>query len=175
MATRRSNLILLALTLAAVLGVLALALPRSPIYQAPKLGLDLQGGLEIVLRAVPPKGHPEVTEEDLDRSVEIMRNRVDKLGVSEPEIRKQGTDQIVIQLAGVHNKAQAAQLIGKTAQLEFYDLETDLTGPSRSGTSGFPIPNDSLYTLLSRVQSQAEDKGAREYSLFDVKKKKLLA
>ena len=61
-----------------------------------------------------------------------MRNRVDKLGVSEPEVRKQGADQIVIQLAGVHDPRAAAALIGKTAQLEFYDLEADLTGPSKS-------------------------------------------
>ena len=67
-----------------------------------KQGLDLQGGLEVVLKAQPPKGH-KLTPADLDRSVSIMRNRVDKLGVSEPEIRKQGSDQIVIQLAGVHD------------------------------------------------------------------------
>src|SRR5215208_1302521 len=145
----------------------------SPIHKKATLGLDLQGGLEVVMQAVPPPNR-KLQKSDIDRSVEIMRNRVDKLGVSEPEIRKQGTDQIVIQLAGVHNKAQAAQLIGKTAQLEFYDLETDLTGPSRSA-NGFPIPTEALYTLLVRVQAQAEDKGAREYYLFDATKKKLLA
>ena len=69
----------------------------------------------------------------------IMRNRVDKLGVSEPEVRKQGADQIVIQLAGVHDTRAAAALIGKTAQLEFYDLENDLTGPSKS-VQGQPNP-----------------------------------
>ena len=174
MSDRRKYLILLGLIAAAVVAVVAMLVPSSPIHKETTLGLDLQGGLEVVMQAVPPPNR-KLQKSDLDRSVEIMRNRVDKLGVSEPEIRKQGTDQIVIQLAGVHNKAQAAQLIGKTAQLEFYDLETDLTGPSRSGTSGFPIPNDSLYTLLSRVQSQADEKGAREYFLFDVKKKKLLA
>src|SRR5215208_498131 len=145
----------------------------SPIHKKATLGLDLQGGLEVVMQAVPPPNR-KLQKSDIDRSVEIMRNRVDKLGVSEPEIRKQGTDQILIQLAGVHNKAQAAALIGKTAQLEFYDLETDLTGPSRSA-NGFPIPTESLYTLLGRVQSQADAKGAREYYLFDAKKTKLLA
>ena len=55
-----------------------------------------------MLKAQPPKGH-KLTTEDLDRSVTIMRNRVDKLGVSEPMITKQGTDQISIQLAGVHD------------------------------------------------------------------------
>ena len=59
-----------------------------------------------------------------------MRNRVDKLGVAEPHIQKQGSDQIVIQLAGVHDAAAAAKLIGKTAQLELYDLEPALVPPS---------------------------------------------
>ncbi len=53
-----------------------------------------------------------------------MRNRVDKLGVTEPEIRTQGSDQIVIQLPGVKDPEAAAEIIGTTAQLELFDLET---------------------------------------------------
>src|SRR5206468_4311295 len=97
---RRSHLILLGFIVAALAGVALLAVPGSPAHRKATLGLDLQGGLEVVLKAVPPKGH-KLTSEDLDRSVSIMRSRIDKLGVSEPEIRKQGKDQIVIQLAGV--------------------------------------------------------------------------
>ena len=59
-----------------------------------------------------------------------MRNRVDKLGVASPEIREQSPDQIVIQLAGIHNPEQAAQIIGKTAELELYDLTPALVPPS---------------------------------------------
>ena len=69
------------------------------------------------------------TPDDIDRSISIMQNRINKLGVSEPEIRKQGTDQIVIQLAGVHDPAKAAALIGKTAQLMLFDFENDLDRP----------------------------------------------
>ena len=75
-----------------------------------------------MLKAQPPKGH-KLTSSDLDHSVSIMRSRVDKLGVASPEIRKQGSNQIVIELAGVHDPAQAAAIIGTTAQLELYDLE----------------------------------------------------
>ena len=67
-----------------------------------------------------------------------MQNRINKLGVSEPEIRKQGNDQIVIQLAGVHDPAAAAKLIGKTAQLMLFDFENDLTGPSKD-VNGNPV------------------------------------
>ena len=67
-----------------------------------------------------------------------MRNRVDKLGVSEPEIRKQGSNQIVIQLPAVHDVDEAAAIIGQTAQLELYDLETSL--PPVGAARGVPIP-----------------------------------
>src|SRR5919109_3194085 len=153
MADRRSNLLLLGLTLLAVLAVAALAMPGSPIQQKPKLGLDLQGGLEIVLRAVPPKDH-ELTDEDMDRSVEIMRARVDKLGVSEPEIRQQGADQISIQLPGISDPGQAAALIGKTAQLWLFDLQADILEPTAvtQGLLTYPQPSDNLFQLLKQIQ-----------------------
>src|ERR671938_1019784 len=122
MAARRPHLILLALILAALAGVAALGTPGSPAHKKVTLGLDLQGGLEVVLKAVPPKNRT-CDSACMDRSVSIMRSRIDKLGVSEPEIRKQGKNQIVIELAGVHDPAKAAQIIGKTAQLQFFDLE----------------------------------------------------
>ena len=65
-----------------------LSVPSSPFHRGVKKGLDLQGGLEVVLKAEPPKGH-KLTKADLDRSVNVMRNRVDKLGVASPEIREQ--------------------------------------------------------------------------------------
>ncbi len=120
--TRRSATIVVALVVAALIGVGLMIVPSSPLHQKPTLGLDLQGGLEITKQAVPPKGR-DLTKEDLDRSVSIMRDRVDRLGVSEPEIRTQGDDQITIQLPGVKDPETAAKIIGKTAQLELYDLE----------------------------------------------------
>jgi SecD/SecF fusion protein len=159
---RRFHLILV-LVLVVLGGVVALAATRSPV-----LGLDLQGGLEVVLEAQAPPGQ-EVTEEDLDRSVEIMRDRIDKLGVSEPEIRKQGENQIVIELAGVHDQGRAAELIGKTAQLQFYDLEGDLTGPSISA-GGFPVAAERLYPLLKGQQAAAEDGTPSAWYLYDSEK-----
>ena len=134
------------------------------------LGLDLQGGLEVVLEARPAKGQ-KLDSAALDRSVSIMRQRVDKLGVSEPEIRKQGSNQIVIELAGVHDPAKAATIIGKTAQLELYDLETSLTGPSITA-SGNPQPSPSLDKLLSAVQSQAKKGEPEGYYAFGKNKQK---
>ncbi|HZT45401.1 MAG TPA: protein translocase subunit SecD [Gaiellaceae bacterium] len=169
MRQRRNYLILLGLILAAVVGSLLLIVPGSPAHKKTRLGLDLQGGLEVVLKAVPPKGH-RITSADLDRSVSIMRNRIDKLGVSEPEIRKQGSDQIVIQLAGVHDPKKAAELIGKTAQLELFDLEADLTGPSISSQS-FPVATTRLFDLLAGQQARAKTGSPTAFYVFDDKKR----
>ena len=164
MSDRRKYLILIGAIAAALVGAIMLAVPGSPVYQKPTLGLDLQGGLEVVLKAVPPKGH-KLTPEDLDRSITIMQRRINKLGVSEPEIRKRGTDQIVIQLAGVHDPAAAAKLIGTTAQLLFFDFETDLVGPS-TGPNNTPVATSSLYDLLKQVQPPAGSAAPEAYYLF---------
>ena len=149
MSDRRKYLILLSLIVLALVGVAYMGIPGSPGEQKTTLGLDLQGGLEVVLKAVPPKGQ-KVDSSRMVIAQNIMRNRIDKLGVAEPEIRKQGSDQIVIQLAGVHDPAAAAKLIGKTAVLEFYDFEADLTGPSVNGlTARVPVASASLFDLLS--------------------------
>jgi SecD/SecF fusion protein len=174
---RRNHLILVALIVLALIGSAALAIPGSPVYRKPVLGLDLQGGLEVVLKAVPERGET-LQEADLDRSVEIIRSRVDKIGVAEPEIRKQGSDQIAVELPGVKNADQARQVIGQTAQLELYDLQTSLTGPSVTGAQGFPAPPPTrLYDLLApaSTQSLARENGAEAYYLFQDQGKKLLA
>jgi SecD/SecF fusion protein len=167
-ATRRSHLILVGLILAALAGVALLAIPGSPAHKKVTLGLDLQGGLEVVLKAVPPKGKT-CDAACMDRSISIMRSRIDKLGVSEPEIRKQGSNQIVIQLAGVHDVNKAAQIIGTTAQLQFYDFENDLVGPSNNG--GQPVATASLYKLLTQVKADAKKGTPTAYYLFNKQKK----
>ncbi|MET0563045.1 MAG: hypothetical protein ABW114_06340, partial [Gaiellaceae bacterium] len=168
MATRRSHLILVGMILAALAGVALLAIPGSPAHKKVTLGLDLQGGLEVVLKAVPPKGKT-CDAACMDRSISIMRSRIDKLGVSEPEIRKQGKDQIVIQLAGVHDVNKAAQIIGTTAQLQFYDFENDLVGPSNNG--GQAVATASLYKLLTQVKEDAKKGTPTAYYLFNKQKK----
>src|SRR5205814_5835080 len=103
----------------------------------------------------------------MTRSVHIMRNRIDRLGVSEPVVTKQGKDQIVIELPAVHNINQAASIIGETAQLELYDLETSLVPPSISA-SQTPTTTTSLFGLLTSVQSGQKGKGLpSQYYLFN--------
>jgi SecD/SecF fusion protein len=170
--SRRNSFLVLGLLAAALVGVALLAIPGSPLNKKPTLGLDLQGGLEVTLQAVPPPDR-ELTDEDLDRSVEIMRSRVDKLGVSEPSIYTQGDNQIVIQLPGVKDPQAAAEIIGTTAQLELYDLEASLVGPSRT-IRGEPVETTSLYGLLAQVQSQVK-RTSEAYYVVNPKTKRIVA
>lgn len=84
------------------------------------LGLDLRGGAEVVLQAVPEEGD-EVTPEDMEALKEVIRKRVDNMGVSEPIIQLEGEDRIIVQLAGVDDPDEAIELVGRTAKLEFVD------------------------------------------------------
>jgi SecD/SecF fusion protein len=166
---RRPHLTLVALIVAGLIGVGLLAVPASPVNQEPTLGLDLQGGLEVTLQAVPPPNRP-LQKSDLDRSVEILRDRVDRLGVAEPEIRTQGDDQIVIDLPGVKNPDQVIEILGKTAQLELFDLQANLVPPS-IGAQRFPIAKGSLYALLAGQQALVKDGAETSWYLFDDKQK----
>jgi SecD/SecF fusion protein len=88
----------------------------------PRLGLDLRGGLSVTLTA------PEGTRSDLlDKAVEILRGRVDQAGVAEPEISRESTNNIFIQLPGSEDPERLLRLIGKTAQLQFRQVERVIT------------------------------------------------
>jgi SecD/SecF fusion protein len=90
------------------------------------LGLDLQGGVQLIYEGKPTAQQPTVTQEALDRSLDIMRDRVDAFGVAEPELRLAGGNQIEVNLPGVENADRAAQQVGSTAQLFFYDWEANI-------------------------------------------------
>ena len=110
--TKRDALILI--LVAVLLGVAAyFAFPLSKT----KLGLDLQGGLAVILQA------KQATDEQMDQAMDIIQNRVNKLGVAEPEIQRQGTNKISVQLPGIEDPEEALAVIGKTAVLEFYDVK----------------------------------------------------
>jgi len=101
----------------------------NPILNSIKLGLDLQGGVHVVLLAEDPKGEG-VTEQDMQQLKAVMRERVDELGVTEPVIQKEGDRRLIIELPGVKDPEEAVKVIGKTAYLEFktWDGKTVLTG-----------------------------------------------
>ena len=90
--------------------------------KAIRLGLDLSGGMHIILQVEKPQN--TATTDVQDRVLEIIRNRVDKIGVTEPQIQTSGNDRIVVDLPGFTNIEQAQKLIGETAQLQFKLLPT---------------------------------------------------
>jgi preprotein translocase subunit SecD len=95
----------------------------------PVLGLDLQGGISVVLAPVG-KFKPS----SLDVAVDIIRNRVDSLGVAEPEISRQG-DNIVVDLPGVKDREKARRLVGRTAELRFRPVIAEVPPEGASTTS----------------------------------------
>jgi SecD/SecF fusion protein len=95
-----------------------------------RLGLDLKGGIQLVYEGQPTPQTPVVTQDALNRAVDIMRERVDQLGVSEPEIQTSGGNQISVGLPDVQDTERAVKEVGTTARLEFYDWEQNALTPN---------------------------------------------
>ena len=96
-----------------------------PLDKRINLGLDLQGGMHLVLRVDTSKLSPEAKKDATERALEVIRNRIDEFGVKEPSIQRQGENEIVVQLPGITERGRAIELIGKTALLEFKLVNSD--------------------------------------------------
>jgi SecD/SecF fusion protein len=120
-------------------------------------GLDLKGGVSLVYQAKPTKFAPKVTGDALQRTLDIMRERVDQLGVAEPEILRSGADQINVNLPDVKNAGEAEQQVGQVAQMFFYDWEKNVLGDN-----GQPAPSDPAVTGDGQAGS-----GAAARSLYE--------
>ncbi|CAB4923443.1 unannotated protein [freshwater metagenome] len=123
MTDRRRNLLILLFIAGLIAASLAVVATKTT-----KLGLDLKGGTSLIFQAKPTK-QSQVTGDSIQRTIDIMRERIDRFGVAEPEIQRAGSDQIDVSLPGVSNADQARQQVGKTAQMYFYDWETNVLGP----------------------------------------------
>jgi protein-export membrane protein SecD len=93
--------------------------------KAIKLGLDLQGGMHMVLEVDRSKVAEGDVKDAVDRALQVLRSRIDQFGVAEPLIQKQGEDRIVVQLPGLLDETRARNLIGQTGLLEFALLKSD--------------------------------------------------
>ncbi|MFC1624482.1 protein translocase subunit SecD [Candidatus Omnitrophota bacterium] len=110
--------------IAITFGVIIFALlGMLPLKERMNLGLDLQGGMHLVLKVDTSKIPEEAREDAPNRALEVIRNRIDQFGVREPLIQQQGKNSIVVQLPGITDRERAIELIGKTAQLEFKLVE----------------------------------------------------
>ncbi|HEX8157025.1 MAG TPA: protein translocase subunit SecD [Solirubrobacteraceae bacterium] len=184
MSERRRNLFVLLL-------VLGLLIASAVVVQTTKtkLGLDLKGGVELVYEAKPTRAMPVPTDEAIARSIDVMRERTNSLGVAETEIQRSGARQINVALPSVTNLKKATDTVGTTAQLAFYDWEVNVIGPS-----GKPEPENpavtggrfagsvgalSLYEAILRAKdrpAKVESNNSREdpiYYAVDTKAKKV--
>jgi len=128
-----------------------------------RLGLDLKGGVELVYQGEPTPQVPTVTPEALDRSLDIIRARVDQLGVGEPEIQRSGSNQISVGLPAVQNLRRAQDQVGTPAQLYFYDWEANVLTPEGKTVAPLLPAQD---PVAQRV-SQAAGDPSQGQSLYD--------
>ncbi|MCJ7728238.1 MAG: protein translocase subunit SecD [Actinobacteria bacterium] len=117
-----------------IIGICFYYIFRDSVGESIKLGLDLKGGTQIILKPVV-QGVEGVTDEDIDRAESIIRDRIDKLGISEPLVTRDYNQNIIVQLPGVDDPERAKELIGKTAQLEFRLVEGTFISTKEQGWS----------------------------------------
>lgn len=133
------------------------------------LGLDIQGGMRIVLEIDRSNLPKEATGDILDRAYTVIENRINGLGVAEPSLQKQGKDRIIVELPGFRDEGAASRVIGSTAQLEFNLLrepaELDkaikvvdnvLKGQKIADTSAAAASADTTVAKNKEAQSKAQ-------------------
>ncbi|AOW89742.1 protein translocase subunit SecD [Streptomyces olivaceus] len=154
---------LLALAVLAASVAIALTMPV-------RLGLDLRGGTQIVLET-KSTATTEADREATDRTVEVLRGRIDALGVAEPTIVRSGDNRVVVELPGVQDPKQAADVLGRTAQLTVHPVlgpagETgDAAGETSAGERVLPDESGQSLRLAAAALTGQDVKGAD--ALFD--------
>ncbi len=152
MRSKLSNIIVIVI-FAIIIGVCFYFIFSSGVQNSIKLGLDLEGGTQIILKPVET-GAEEVSDEAIEKAQLIILNRIDKLGISEPLVTRDYNRNIIIQLPGVDDPERAIDIIGKTAQLEFKILES-------VDEEGNPVFGPTLMTgdKLSKAQAGYDPNG----------------
>jgi SecD/SecF fusion protein len=158
---RRRSLSVLLIVFALIGGSIAVVATKQT-----KLGLDLKGGVQLVYHAEPTAAQPVVDADAMQRSIDLMQQRVNAFGVSEAELFQSGTDQIEVNLPGVTDAASAANQVGSTAQLFFYDWEANIldakckTNPDQNANVRQPIVGlRTAVTQASKCTSVGVGKG----------------
>lgn len=130
-----------------------------PLLGSLNLGLDLQGGVHVVLQA-EEREDVEVTDTDMEHLKSVMRQRVDELGVSEPVIQREAGNRLIVELAGVDDPEEAVDVIGRTALLEFETEEHGvvLTGRDLSDARAVIDPRSDQPIIEVEFQRDAAEK-----------------
>lgn len=134
-----------------------------------KLGLDLQGGMHLVLEVEDRDGTMtrEARADATDRALKIIRTRINQFGVSEPIIQKVGEDRIIVELAGIRDEGRAKEIIQQTAFLEFRLVES-----SQSVADALPRVDRALVNALGEealtATPEAEDVPEEQRAIEDL-------
>jgi SecD/SecF fusion protein len=107
----------------------------------PKLGLDLKGGTQIVLET-KDGDRVKANRNSTERALEIIRGRVDALGVAEPTLARSGDRRIIVELPGVQDPREAVDLIGQTAQLSFHEIQRVTTPEDTASQQQLVLPDE---------------------------------
>jgi len=132
-----------------------------PVVNQIRQGLDLKGGVHVVLEAQDTP-EAQVTDERVKQAMAILQNRVDAFGVAEPVIQQEGSRRIIVELAGVQDPDEAVRNLIKTAYLEFKteDGTTVLTGRQLKNATDSQDPQSGVY----QVNLEFEPDGAKEFA-----------
>ena len=130
----------------AAFGALAIALLLA-LTSSPRLGLDLRGGTQIVLET-QDSDRVEADSESTDRARDVLRGRVDALGVAEPTIARSGERRIIVELPGLQDPREAAEVIGQTAQLSFHEVKAVGATEDQAGEGEQVLPDEQGDPLL---------------------------
>src|SRR5918997_1195771 len=156
MGSRRNNLIVLAVVVV-LLGVAAYFIfIDQPVTRSTQLGLDLQGGVSAQLEG-SQTGGGKVTREEMTQAADLIRQRIDRLGVAEPDVRVQAENQIVVQIPGVKNPDEVIRIIGSTAQLGLYEV---LVSEPAVTESPVTVPEDEVDQVEEDIEETFPDDDA---------------
>ncbi|MFF5481013.1 protein translocase subunit SecD [Streptomyces sp. NPDC012935] len=140
-----------ALRIRGLLALAAVALSLYITFTVPvHLGLDLRGGTQIVLET-RPTATADADSEATDRTLEVLRGRIDALGVAEPTLARSGDNRIVVELPGVQDPSKAADVLGRTAQLTFHQVVGTATGADDTAK---PLPKRPRQQVLADESGQ---------------------
>lgn len=137
-----------------------------PVKKLIKLGLDLRGGVTVLLEAKDNPNDP-VTDEKMARAIATIRERIDALGVAEPVITRVGSDRIEVQLPEIQDPQRALELIGQTAQLEFIEEATKqviLTGEDIVKAEAVYAPGENGVGQSPVVSFKLSPAGAKKFA-----------
>ncbi|HHV52845.1 MAG TPA: protein translocase subunit SecD, partial [Synergistaceae bacterium] len=162
-----------------VVAIVAVALfSVFPIQGRVRLGLDLKGGVHLLLQAVGTAEVP-VTDDSIERLIAVLRNRIDQYGIAEPVIQRQGKDRVVVDLPGVEDPEAALELIGKTAMLEFRQVVSVTPIPPRApdrknygSDEEFQRAQERWRAMMAEIEEnvrQMEEKAASDPNLIVAK------